>query len=391
MSRSVGYSRMTRRQFLAQGCAVASTLLLGLPALTACVRREDSQTTPSRHTPTPANLHKAMHYRVLDHGRVQCDLCFRQCVVADGQLGFCRNKKNVGGTYYSLIYGLPCALQIDPIEKEPIFHMLPGSTIFCTGTASCNSRCKFCQNWEMSQNSLWQTVNYETPPGEVIRLAKRAGCQAVSFTYNEPTVFYEYMYDIIGLAKKEGLRAVCHTNGTMLTAPLLQLLDRLDAITVDLKAFTAEFYAEVCALELEPVLATLQSIAATGVHLELVNLVIPSLNDDLNDIRRMCRWIVENLGPEVPLHFTRFFPAYRMRHVPPTPLETLEAALAIADEVGLHYVYIGNVPGHKRNSTFCPRCGQRLIYRVHFTALANEIVGGACRFCGQPIAGIWAD
>jgi pyruvate formate lyase activating enzyme len=331
-----------------------------------------------------------MHYQRLSDGRVHCQICFRQCAVSDGQLGFCRTRKNVGGAYYSLVYGLPCALQVDPIEKEPVFHMLPGSKIFCVGTASCNSRCKFCQNWEMSQRSLWETVNYQTTPAEVVKLAKASDCTGISFTYNEPTVFYEYMYDIVSLAKKQGLRTLCHTNGTMLAAPLQQLLERLDAITVDLKAFTADFYREVCSLELAPVLSTLRRIVQAGVHLEIVNLLIPGLNDEPRDIRNMCVWIAENLGVEVPLHFIRFFPSYKMQHLPATPVETLEAAGAIADEVGLHYVYLGNVPGHERNSTFCPKCKARIIHRAHFSVLANDIADGKCRFCGHQITGVWA-
>jgi pyruvate formate lyase activating enzyme len=335
------------------------------------------------------DLREAMHYQRLDDGLVQCQICFRECIVSEGKLGFCANRKNVGGTFYSLIHSRPCALQVDPIEKEPVYHVLPAHTIFCVGTASCNSRCKFCQNWEMSQRTMWQTVNYRVTPAEVVDHAKRWDCAAVSFTYNEPTVFYEYMYDVAGVAREKDLHVVCHSNGAMLAAPLELLLERLDAITVDLKAFTREFYQRVCTLELEAVLSTLQRIASSGVHLEIVNLVIPTLNDDLEDIRRMCGWIVENLGPEVPLHFTRFFPAYRMQHLPATPIETLERAVAIGDEAGLRYVYLGNAPGHKRNSTFCPQCGERIIHRQHFAVQSLDVVDGKCRFCGHPIAGIW--
>ncbi|KPL16688.1 MAG: hypothetical protein AMJ93_15550 [Anaerolineae bacterium SM23_84] len=334
-------------------------------------------------------MREAMHYRRLDDGRVQCQVCFRQCIVSDGRLGFCNNKKNIGGAYYSLIYGQPCALQVDPIEKEPAFHMLPGTRIFCVGTASCNSRCKFCQNWEMSQRTLWETVNYRATPDEVIEQAKASGCGGISFTYNEPIAFYEYMYDIASMAKAQGLRALCHTNGTMLAASLQQLLVQLDAITVDLKAFVSDFYRQVCSLELAPVLRTLERVAQAGVHLEIVNLIIPKLNDNPEDIRSMCTWIVETLGIEVPLHFIRFWPSYKMQHLPPTPVETLEDAVAIADEVGLHYVYLGNVPGHSRNSTFCPACKERIIHRLHFTVVANDVVDGKCGFCGYPIAGVW--
>lgn len=391
MSEASGHSKWTRREFLTKGCAAALATVLGLPAASACAPASQPPTQePIVPTPTSsAGLREAMHYQRLEDGRVHCQICFRECIVLPGHLGFCRNKKNVDGTYYSLVYGLPCALQVDPIEKEPVFHMLPGSRILGVGTAACNSRCKFCQNWEMSQSTLWQTLNHRATPSDVVQRALALGCNAVSFTYNEPTVFYEYAYDIAVAARRQGLRVICHTNGTMLAAPLLQLLEQLDAITVDLKAFTSEFYQRVCTLELEPVLNTLRRVAQSGVHLEIVNLVIPTLNDDLEHIRSMCQWIAENLGAEVPLHFTRFFPAYRMQHLPATPIETLEKAVAIADEAGLQYVYLGNVPGHKRNSTYCPKCGERLLFRLHFTVLENELVDGKCRFCGYPIAGIW--
>ncbi len=214
-----GDSRLTRRQFLAKGCAAALATLLGLPTATACSHTSETP-EPKRiiRTPAPSELREAMHYRRLDDGQVQCQTCFRQCIVSEGQLGFCHNRKNMGGSYYSLIYGRPCALQVDPIEKEPVFHVLPGCTIFCVGTASCNSRCKFCQNWYMSQRTLWETNNYRAGPGEVVEQAKASGCTGISFTYNEPTVFHEYMYDIVCLAKDQGLRTVCHTNGTMSAA-----------------------------------------------------------------------------------------------------------------------------------------------------------------------------
>jgi len=332
-----------------------------------------------------------MFYQTLPDGQVQCQVCFRQCVVPEGQLGFCRNKKNIGGRYYSKVYGRPAALQVDPIEKEPAFHMLPGATIFCTGTASCNNRCKFCQNWELSQRTIDEVLISDASPARVVEMALEAGCDAVSFTYNEPTVFYEFMHDIARLAREQGLRSLFHTNGSMNPEPLLALLEHMDAVTVDLKAFTEEFYQRVSSSALWPVLRTLTAIRAAGKHLEVVNLIVPTLNDDLDDIRRMCTWIRDNLGEETPLHFTRFFPAYKLTRLPPTPVETLEAAAQVADEEGLRYVYIGNVPGHERNSTRCPQCGKVIIARVHFAVLFVEVVEGRCRFCGHKIPGLWWD
>jgi pyruvate formate lyase activating enzyme len=340
--------------------------------------------------PTP-ELHEAMFYRQLDEERVQCQVCFRSCLVQEGGRGFCRNKVNIEGRYYTMVYGHPSALQIDPVEKEPHFHMLPGSLIFCTGTASCNNRCMFCQNWHLSQRSFEEIDHIPISPQQTVDTALRMNCQSVSFTYNEPTVFYEHMFDVAKIAKATGMGTLFHTNGGMREEPLAALLEHMDAVTVDLKAFTPEFYHEVSSSQLEPVLRTLQQVHLSDAHLEIVNLVVTTLNDDMDDIRRMCQWIRDSLSDEVPLHFTRFFPAYKLTSLPPTPIETLEGAAHIADEEGLKFVYIGNVPGHERNNTFCPECGETIIERVHFSVMSLDVEGGKCSFCGHEIPGIWWD
>ena len=336
------------------------------------------------------SLREAMFYRKLGDKRVWCQMCFRKCIIPEGERGFCRNRENRKGTLYNLVHGKPSAIHIDPIEKEPQFHMLPGTEILCFGTAGCNFRCRFCQNWHLSQRSLEEIgYYYDAPPEKAVETAIERGIPTISFTYNEPTSFYEYMYDIARLAKAKGLRVLFHSNGSMNPEPLRELLKYTDAVTIDLKGFTDEFYQGASSAELEPVLRTLKIIKEEGVWLEIVNLVIPTLNDDPEDIRAMCEWIKENLGPDVPLHFTRFFPAYRLTNLPPTPIETLEMAREIAVDVGLRYVYIGNAPGHKYNSTFCPKCGKVLIHRIHFMVLENNIEEGRCRFCGYEIPGIW--
>jgi pyruvate formate lyase activating enzyme len=392
--------RLTRRQFLrtgflaALGSGLASCAGLERPAEVTPARptrEEQASPTPQPEaTPIPG-LHEARYYRQLDGGWVQCEVCFRRCTVPDGGQGFCRNKVNLGGRYYTVVYGNPSALQIDPIEKEPAYHMLPGATIFCTGTASCNNRCSFCQNWHLSQKNFEEIDHVDLTPEQTVELAQEKGCEAVSFTYNEPTVFYEHMFDVARAAKAAGLRTLFHTNGGINEEPLAALLEHMDAVTVDLKAFTPAFYREVSSSELEPVLRTLQQIHRSGAHLEIVNLVVPTLNDDLDDIRRMCRWIRDTLSHEVPLHFTRFFPAYKLTSLPSTPVETLESAVRVADEEGLHYAYIGNLPGHRRNSTFCPACGERIIERFHFFVYSVDVEGGTCGSCGQEVPGIWWD
>lgn len=377
-------------QRLAEMASVESRYLL--PTASGCTPTPTPgarATYPAGDSPGPPELHEARYYLALANGRVQCQVCFRRCVVADGGQGFCRTKVNIGGRYYSLVYGHPSAVQIDPIEKEPAFHMLPGANILCTGTAGCNNRCKFCQNWYLSQSSFEDIRSMNLTPEETVAWA--IGFDAVSFTYNEPTVFYEHMFDVARLAKQAGLATLFHTNGGMNEAPLAALLEVMDGVTVDLKAFAPEFYRDVCSSELGPVLRTLQQIHQSGTHLEIVNLVIPGLNDDMQVIRRMCQWIRDTLSHEVPLHFNRFFPAYRLTSLPPTPIETLERAARIADEEGLEYVYIGNCPGHERNSTFCPGCGEKIIQRAHFALISLDVESGKCRFCGRPIPGLWRD
>ena len=337
------------------------------------------------------SLREAMFYKKLDKNNLQCEVCFRRCIIKEGQRGFCRNKENIDGKLYNLVHSRPSAVQIDPIEKEPALHMLPGTKILCFGTAGCNFRCKFCQNWHLSQRSIEEmTYTYDLSPESAVNRALMRKIPTLSFTYNEPISFYEYVYDTARFAKEKGLRILWHSNGTLNPEPLRELLKYTDAVTIDLKGFTDKFYREASLAELEPVLQTLKIIKKKGIWLEIVNLHIPTLNDDPQDVRRMCGWIKENLGKDVPLHFSRFSPAYQLTTLPATPIKKLEKAHKIAKEVGLEYVTIGNVPGHKYNSTFCPECGKRLIHRIHFHVLSNKIKDGKCRFCGHHIPGIWS-
>ncbi len=337
------------------------------------------------------SLREAMFYKRLDKDMVRCEVCFRECILKEGQRSFCRNKENIGGRLYSLVHSKPSSVQVDPIEKEPALHMLPGTQILCFGTAGCNFRCKFCQNWHLSQRSIEEMVyTYDLSPEDAVKMAIEKKIPTLSFTYNEPISFYEYVYDIARVAKQKGLKILWHSNGTLNPEPLTELLKYTDAVTIDLKGFTDKFYREASSAELEPVLKTLKIIRKKGVWLEIVNLHIPTLNDNPRDVRRMCLWIKENLGKYTPLHFSRFYPAYRLTALPATPIDKLEQAHKIAKEVGLEYVTIGNVPGHKYNSTFCPKCGKTLIHRIHFRVLSNNIKDGKCKFCGYHIPGIWS-
>ncbi len=349
----------------------------------------DTITSASPKAKKESFLREAMFYKVLGGDEVQCQMCFRKCIIPEGRRGACRNRENREGKLYSVVYGRPSAVHVDPIQKEPQYHFLPGSEILCIGTAGCNFRCRHCHNWHLSQRSIEEMAYvYDLMPEKAVEQALKNKIPTMSFTYNEPTSFYEYVYDIAKLAKEKGLRIIWHSNGAINPAPLKELLKYTDGVTIDLKGFSQRAYDNSSA-ELEPVLRTLKIIKKEGKWLEIVNLVIPTINDDLEEIRKMCIWIKENLGVDVPLHFSRFFPAYRLTQLPPTPISTLEKAYEIARKVGLNYVSIGNVPGHKYNSTFCPKCGKKLIHRTHFMVLSNDIEDGKCRFCGQEIPGIW--
>jgi len=332
---------------------------------------------------------EAMWYTPLQFSRVRCDLCPHKCVIEEGRGGFCRVRENRDGKLYSLVYGKPCAVNIGPIEKAPLYHFIPGHRRLTIATMGCNLSCKHCQNWHISQISPAEISHYTLSPEEVVKHAKRLGVNSISFTYTEPTIFYEYMYSIATLARKRGLRTSVVSNGFISPEPLRKLIKVLDAVKIDLKAFTERFYYEICSAELAPVLKTLQVLKEEGIFFEIVNLIIPTLNDNPDEIEKMCLWIKENLGEDVPVHFSRFTPAYRLTRLPATPVETLEEAVRIGQRVGLKYVYIGNVPGHRYSSTYCPGCGEKLIHRIHFSVLSNSIEDGKCGYCGHKIPGIW--
>ncbi len=332
---------------------------------------------------------EALWYQRVDDGRgtVRCQLCPRRCTIPEGATGFCRARQNVAGRLCSLGYNLPCSLNVDPVEKKPFFNFYPGTRSFSLACAGCNLRCKFCQNWEISQISPLQAANRYTPTSQLPSLARGQGCRSIAFTYTEPTTYYEYMTDSARAARKAGLLAVYHSNGFINPEPLDHLCKHLDGANIDLKGFSEEFYATVCEARLAPVLESLKRLKRGGVWLEITNLVIPGYNDTPRMIGDMCGWIRQNLGAETPLHFPRFFPLYKMTAIQPTPVKTLEGAREIAMGAGLKYVYIGNVPGHPGNSTYCPRCRKQVIRRSGFSVLSVELKGDRCRFCNERIDG----
>lgn len=363
----------------------ALTILLFLSIIVGSLWAEEKG-LPARRS---AGGKEAMFYQELEDNKVWCQLCPRKCIIAEGKRGFCRVRENKGGRLYSLVYGKPCTVNVGPIEKAPFYHFIPGHRRLCLATVSCNLRCKYCHNWHISQVGPGQAREYDLSPEEVVKEAVRQGVNSISFTYTEPVVFYEYVYEISKLAKEKGIKTSIVSNGYINPEPLRKLLTVLDAVKIDFKGFTEKFYQEVCSGELKPVLKTLKVLKEEGAFFEIVNLIVPTLNDNPEQIKRMCEWIRVNLGEDVPLHFSRFTAAYRLTNLPATPVETLEEAVKIAQGVGLRYAYIGNVPGHKYNSTFCPQCKKRLIHRVHFWVLSNNIENGKCRYCGYKVYGIW--
>jgi pyruvate formate lyase activating enzyme len=325
-----------------------------------------------------------------DSTPIKCRLCAMGCVLSDGERGRCRARINVGGTLRSLVYGRPITVHVDPIEKKPFYHFLPGSRAFSLATSGCPLRCSFCQNWEISQA---RPEDYRSPvigPSRIAEQARHQRAPVIAYTYNEPTVFTEYLIDIARAARERGIRSVLVSCGFMTEAPLREMCGVLDAIKIDLKGFSPDFYRKVCGVELKPVLRSIRQIARSKVHLEIVNLVVPTLNDSDTMLKGLAHWVVNEVGPDVPVHFTRFHPDYKMRNLPPTPTATLERARAIAMDRGIRYVFVGNLPGHPGNHTYCPKCRKVLIERRGFLVERSHVKNGRCGYCGEKIAGVWS-
>ena len=336
-----------------------------------------------------AQRFEARHYEKLPKDLVRCGLCPWRCVVRPGARGRCGVRENRNGRYYTLVYGKPVALNNDPIEKKPFFHVYPASKSLSIATVGCNMHCKFCQNWDISQTLPEKVHPPFRPPDEIVKLAQRYGSKTIAYTYSEPTIFFEYMMDCAAVAKEAGIGNVMVSNGFISKRPLAELCEVMTAVKVDFKAFSQQFYADVCEGLMEPVKSTLKRLAESGVWFEIVVLIIPTLNDGKDEIKRMAAWIAAELGPDVPLHFTRFHPSYKMKNLPPTPPRTLAMARATAMAEGCRFVYTGNMPGGKGESTYCPSCGERVIDRYGFTIMKNRLKKGACPKCKTPIPGVW--
>jgi len=337
-------------------------------------------------------MKEAMFYEPAGEGEVRCGLCRFRCRIGEGKRGICGVRENRGGTLFTLVYGKAVAENVDPIEKKPLFHVLPGSRSFSVATVGCNFRCRHCQNYAISQ-AVWEggrVAGYDLSPGDIVGKAVASGCASVSYTYTEPTIFFEYAFDTAVLARKAGLRNIFVTNGYITVEALERIAPVLDAANIDLKAFTEKFYRDVVHASLGQVLDSIIEYKRRGIWLELTTLIIPNLNDSDEELGRLARFIADKVGIDTPWHVTQFYPTYRLTDQPRTPVETLRRARRIGLDAGLRYVYEGNVPGRGGEDTACPGCGELLIGRYGFRIRENRVREGTCPSCSTPIAGLWA-
>lgn len=326
---------------------------------------------------------EALLYERTEGDDVRCDLCAHRCLVSDGKRGVCRVRENRGGTLFSLNYGKVSSSAADPVEKKPLYHFHPGTRIMSFGTLGCNFRCRFCQNYRIAWSEPGEIPVREQTPEEGIDEAQRKGCSGVAYTYNEPVIWMEHALEGCREAKRRGLYTAFVTNGYMTPEAVDLIAPHLDAANVDVKAFGEDFYRKTVSAKLEPVLDACEMLHDAGVHLELTYLLVPDRNDDEESVRGFASWVRNSLGPEVPVHFSRFRPMHEMQDLPSTPIETMERSHAAAKDEGLNYVYLGNVPGHRYEDTHCPTCGEKLVDRSGFTVARLNVEDGACPECGR--------
>ena len=375
-------TNISKREFIRQCALCTGGLALG-------AYNTDWFSLPS-HNDLGKFSKEALFYTKTVDG-LQCEKCPQGCLLLnDGDVGFCRNRIASNGKIYTIAYGNPCAVHIDPVEKKPFFHFLPATHAFSIAVAGCNFRCLNCQNWQISQVSPKESDNADLMPEEVVNACVHSGAESIAYTYSEPTTFYEYAYDTAKLARSKKIRNLWKSNGYINEKPLRQLCKVLDAANIDLKIFDEETYKKLSAGSLAPVLRTLKVLRDEGVWLEITNLVIPTWTDNFDIIERMCEWLCANGLPDAPLHFSRFTPLYKLNQLPTTPTATLEKAYNIAQKAGMQYVYLGNVADHWAENTRCYKCKKIIVERSAFTILVNHIVKGKCSFCGEKIPGVWS-
>jgi pyruvate formate lyase activating enzyme len=333
---------------------------------------------------------EAWLYSCSSGGKVHCGLCSQHCVIPDGKSGVCGVRFNSGGILFSRVYGRVISLNLDPIEKKPLYHFFPGSTSYSIATPGCNFRCKWCQNWSISQmpREKSRIAGEWVPPEQIVADANALGCRSIAYTYTEPTIFFEYVYDTAYLGHSSGLDNVLVTNGFMSKDMLRVIHKYVDGVNVDLKAFNDRTYIQYIGGRLQPVLDNLIAMKEMGMWVEVTTLIVPEVNDDPEELRDIARFIVYELGSDTPWHISRFFPTYKLADRSPTPMATLDRARDIGREEGLTYIYIGNAEQGEGNDTICPNCGRVVIRRHGFTFIRNELQGGFCPTCGSQIPGV---
>ena len=331
-------------------------------------------------------MKEALFYQPLDKNKVQCSLCPHNCIITNHKTGFCRVRKNIDEKLYSLVYGKPVARSLDPIEKKPLFHFLPGSTTYSIATIGCNMTCKHCQNFSISQASLEQISNEEVSVKEIVKSAVQMGASSISYTYTEPTVFYEYVLDIAKYAKAQGLKNILVTNGYINREPLEDLLDYIDAANIDLKGMNEGFYKSICGASLQPVLDSINLFYSHSTWIEITTLLIPDHNDDSKELRRIAEFIF-NIDQAIPWHVSSFYPHYKLLDAKPTSMASLNNAVSIGIKAGLKYVYQGNT--RRGEDTYCPDCGKLLVKRTGFHIEKNDINQGLCKYCQSKIKGVF--
>ena len=378
-----------RREFLGR-CLFGAAGLLALPGMRAA---QQLASMASGAIGRLGNVsHKVgMFWSPAGGTDTVCHICPRQCHIKVGERGFCGVRENQGGKYITLVYGKPAVVRADPMEKGPFYHFLPGTRTIALGTAGCNLDCKYCQSWQFAQARPEQTDNKNLPPASLVKQTKQLGIPSITFTFSEPLQCIEYVIDTAKEARRQGLKVLAHTAAYALPDAIEALCKAVDAVNIDLKGFSEKFYKDVTGGDLHTVLDAIKVAKATGVWLELTTLIVPGYNDDPATFARMCQWIRSTLGPNTPLHVSRFFPQYKFRNVPPTPKKTLKDLRRIGYQQGLRYVYLGNLGGDPGESTYCPCCGIRLVERVgyHVSFDGLDPRTGKCRKCGLKIPGVW--
>ncbi len=370
----------SKREFLKKCLALSAGIICApLPKITGSIGNSEQNISQKL----------AMFQEETPRG-IMCRICPNECVLKEGEISKCNNRHVRNSKLYTMAFGNPCSANIDPVEKKPLYHFFPGSRAYSIATAGCNLVCLNCQNWSISQIGPDKTRNYDLMPEMVVNEAAKNSCRSIAYTYSEPTTFYEYTYETAILARKAGIKNIVKSNGYINPEPLKKLCSVIDAANIDLKSFNETTYLRLSGGKLQPVLDSLKIYREMGVWLEITNLIVPTYTDKIDEIGKMCKWLSDNGFKDTPLHFSRFYPTYKLEQLPPTPVEVLRSAATVAAGEGLKYIYIGNIPGNEMADTRCPSCDTIVIARQGYRIVTNNITGGKCNKCGKNVNGIWS-